>query len=109
LGFSEFEELVIRSETMLRVTISIDEAGPVIRLEGRLAGSAIQEAERGWQETCAEHPDQPVRVDLRAVTFINEEGKLFLKKAYQAGADFLTAGCLTRAYVEEIMQSGRTD
>ncbi len=94
---------------MLRVTISIDEAGPVLRLEGRLAGSVIQEAERGWQDTCAEHPDRPVRVDLRAVTFIDEEGKLFLKRAYQAGAAFLTSGCLTRAYVEEIMGSGRNN
>lgn len=92
---------------MLRITVVTDEQGLVIRLEGRLAGFAIQEAERGWQERCAEHPDRPVRVDLRAVTFIDEEGKLFLKRAYQAGADILTAGCLTRAYVEEIMQSGR--
>lgn len=91
---------------MLRITISIGEAGPILQLEGRLAGSAIQEAERCWQSARVEHPGQPLRVDLRAVTFIDEEGKLFLKRAYQAGAAFLTSGCLTRAYVEEIMRSG---
>jgi anti-anti-sigma regulatory factor len=96
-----------RSETMLRVTISIDEVGPVIRLEGRLTGSAIQEAQRGWQETCAEHPERPFRVDVRGVTFIDEEGKSFLQKVFDEGASFLSSGCLTRAVIHEIMRTGR--
>lgn len=93
---------------MLRITVATDEQGPVMRLEGRLAGSAIMEVERCWQSACAEHPEQTLRVDLRAVTFIDEKGKSFLKHAFLQGARFLSAGCLTRAYVEEIRCAGNT-
>jgi hypothetical protein len=91
---------------MLRITVHIDETGPIVQLEGRLAGPVIIEAERCWQATRFEHPDRPLRIDLRAVTFLDKEGKAFLKRAFRQGAGFLSSGCLTRAYVEEIMRSG---
>jgi len=90
---------------MLRITVHTDERRPTVQLEGRLAGPAVLEAERCWQATRLAHPDQPLRVDLRGVTFIDQEGKLFLKQAFQQGAGFLSSGCLTRAYVEEITRS----
>ena len=34
---------------MLRITVHIDETGPTLQLEGRLAGQAILEAERCWR------------------------------------------------------------
>ena len=92
---------------MLRVTVHIDERGPIVQLEGRLAGPVILEAERCWQATRAAHPDRPIRIDLRAVTFLDKEGKAFLKQAFQQGAGFLSKGCLMRSYVEEIMRSGQ--
>ena len=90
---------------MLRITVHTDETGPTLQLEGRLAGSAIKEAERCWKATRAAHQDRSLRLDLRAVTFVDKEGKLFLKQAYQQGAGFLSSGCLVRSYVEEIMNS----
>jgi anti-anti-sigma regulatory factor len=92
---------------MLRITVHTDETGPIVQLEGRLAGLVILEAERCWQATHAAHPGRPIRIDLRAVTFLDKEGKAFLKQAFQQGAGFLSSGCLTRSYVEEIMQSGQ--
>lgn len=92
---------------MLRITVHTDETGPTLQLEGRLAGPAIIEAERCWQTTRAEHPDRPLRIDLRAVTFMDQEGKAFLTQVFQQGACFLSSGCLTRAYVEEITRSGQ--
>jgi hypothetical protein len=92
---------------MLRITVHTDETGPTLQLEGRLAGPAILEAERCWQVTRAEHPDRPLRVDLRAVTFMDQEGKSFLTRVFRQGTSFLSSGCLTRAYVEEIMRSGQ--
>jgi hypothetical protein len=93
-------------EVMLRISVHTDEAGPTLQLEGRLSGPAIREAQRCWQATRAIHPDRPLRVDLRAVTFMDGEGKAFLKQVYLQGANFLSSGCLTRAYVEEITDSG---
>jgi hypothetical protein len=76
-----------------------------VQLEGRLAGPVIIEAERCWQATRRDYPDRPIRIDLRAVTFLGKEGKAFLQQAFRQGASFLTSGCLTRSYVEEILRS----
>jgi hypothetical protein len=94
-------------QAMLRVTVHIDERGPIVQLEGRLAGPVIIEAERCWESTRAAHPDRPLRIDLRGVTFLDKEGKAFLQRAFRLGAGFLSSGCLTRAYVEEIMRAGK--
>jgi hypothetical protein len=92
---------------MLRINVHTDDMGTMVQLEGRLAGPVILEAERCWQATRAAHPDRPIRIDLRAVTFLDKEGKAFLKQAFQQGAGFLSKGCLMRSYVEEIMRSGQ--
>ena len=92
---------------MLRVTTHIDGTTITLQLEGRLAGPAVIEAERCWQVACVENPDRPMRMDLRAVTFIDQQGKSFLKRVFQQGASFLSSGCLTKAYVEEITRSAK--
>jgi hypothetical protein len=92
---------------MLRITTHIDETTLTLQLEGRLAGPAVIEAERCWQVACAENPGRPRRLDLRGVTFLDQEGKSFLNRVFQQGANFLSSGCLTRAYVEEITRSGQ--
>ena len=90
---------------MLRVTVHRDETAITLQLEGRLAGPAVREAERCWQATCADNPGRPRRIDLRGVTFLDQEGKSFLSQVFRHGASFLSSGCLTRAYVEEITRS----
>jgi len=92
---------------MLRVTTHIDDMTITLQLEGRLAGPTVIEAERCWQVACLENPGRRMRMDLRAVTFIDQEGKSFLKSVFQQGASFLSSGCLTKAYVEEITRSGK--
>jgi hypothetical protein len=94
---------------MLRITVHTDESGSTLQVEGRLAGPAIIEAERCWQVTRTENPGRPRRLDLRGVTFLDQEGKSFLKRVFQQGASFLSSGCLTRAYVEEITRSCREE
>lgn len=94
---------------MLRATTHIDDTMITLQLEGRLAGPAIIEAERCWQVACEENPGRPGRVDLRGVTFLDQEGKLFLKRVFQQGASFLSSGCLTRAYIEDITRSGNEE
>lgn len=91
---------------MLRVTTHMDDTTITLQLEGRLAGPAVVEAERCWQGTCAENPGRSRRLDLRGVTFLDQEGKSFLNRVFQQGASFLSSGCMTKAYVEEITRSG---
>ena len=90
---------------MLRVTVHIDETAITLQLEGRLAGPAVMEAERCWHAARDDNPGRPGRIDLRGVTFLDQEGKSFLNRVFQQGAGFLSSGCLTRAYIEEITRS----
>ena len=92
---------------MLRITMLVDELGSTLKMEGRLAGEAVREAEWCWQAARREHSNRLCRVDLRAVTFLDQEGKSFLSHAFQQGATFLSSGCMTRAYVEAITHSGQ--
>jgi anti-anti-sigma regulatory factor len=89
---------------MLRITIHTNETGATLQLEGRLTGSTIREAEHSWQTIRARYQGRPLCLDLRAVTFVDTEGKVFMKQAYEQGASFLCSGCLVRSYVEEIMK-----
>ena len=92
---------------MLRITMLVDELGSTLKMEGRLAGEAVREAEWCWQVARREHSNRQCRLDLRAVTFLDQEGKSFLSHAFQQGATFLSSGCMTRAYVEAITHSGQ--
>ena len=91
---------------MLRITTHTDDLAVTLQMEGRLAGSAVHEAERCWQALRVEYSDWALRVDLRAVTFIDQEGIALLKQVFREGAGFLSSGCLTNAYVEEVTGSG---
>jgi hypothetical protein len=46
-----------------------------------------------------------MRVNLSAVTFIDEEGKVLLEKMYREGAELIAWGCLNRCIVEGIIRS----
>lgn len=87
---------------MLRITTHHDEDEITLQLEGRLDQANIGEVERCWTVLSSNNPTQGFCVDLRAVTFIDERGKNFLKQVAQKGGRFLSSGCLVRAYVETL-------
>ena len=87
---------------MLRITTHQDEDEITLQIEGRLDQANIGEVERCWTALCSKNPTCRFCVDLRAVTFIDERGKEFLKQVAQKGGRFLSSGCLVRAYVETL-------
>jgi hypothetical protein len=50
---------------------------------------------------------QPVRVVLKTVTFIDNPGKRLLAEMHRQGVKLMAEGCMTRAIVEEIVRGGR--
>jgi hypothetical protein len=88
---------------MLKITTQTDTTTTVFELEGKLAGPWVKELEGAWREA-ADSPDQPVRVLLCAVTFIDDKGKKLLTEMYQHGAELVAEGCMNKAVVEEIMR-----
>ena len=87
---------------MLRITAHDEKASVTFRLEGRLAGSWVQELQDCWAQTIAAAPKQSVRFDLTEVTFIDAEGKEFLAARYGEGHELVAAGCLMKSVVAEI-------
>lgn len=85
---------------MLRITTRTDALETVFELEGRLAGAWVKELERCWHEIPADHV---VRISLKAVTFIDAEGKALLTALYQSGVDLQASGCMTSCIVQEII------
>ena len=88
---------------MLRITPQMDATDTSFELEGKLAGPWIAELERCWRQAVS--LDRPVRISLKAVTFIDEAGKKLLAEMHQQGAKLVAEGCMTSAIVEEIMSA----
>ena len=87
---------------MLRITIHDDPAVTTFQLEGRLAGSWVQELQDCWQSALAASPRSAVRFDLSEVSYIDAAGKKFLAARHAQGAELFATGCLMRAIVWEI-------
>jgi hypothetical protein len=87
---------------MLRVTVNNDSGAPTIRLEGRLAGPWVQEAQYCWQRLRANDCQGIIRLDLTGVTMIDNAGKEFLAAAHESGAKLVASGCMMRAIVAQI-------
>ena len=87
---------VLRSMTNL--------ASVTFRLEGRLAGSWVQELQDCWQRSLGAIPKQSVRFDLTDVTFVDAAGKEFLAARYREGHKLIAAGCLMKFIVAEIAE-----
>ena len=87
---------------MLRVTVREDPDSLTFRLEGKLAGPWVREAQTCWQETLAGNPQRVCRFDVTGVTSIDAAGKAFLAAAHAHKAELVACGCLMRAVVAEI-------
>jgi anti-anti-sigma regulatory factor len=87
---------------MLRITAHDNPATVIFRLEGRLAGNAVQELQKCWQQTIEASPHRPARFDLTDVTYVDAAGKEFLAARYSEGHELVAAGCLMKSVVAEI-------
>jgi hypothetical protein len=85
---------------MLKITTQKNVRGTIFQLEGRLAGPWVQELESCWQRAAI--ADEPVRVMLKAVTFIDDGGKKLLAEMHRQGTGLTAEGCMIRAIIEEI-------
>ena len=89
---------------MLRITVHDNPQSLTFQLEGRLAGPWLRELDECWKSTLAHQRKSILRVDLTGVTFIDEAGKACLAAMYRQGAEFLTADCMTKDIVAEILR-----
>ena len=86
---------------MLKLTIGELENRTVLRLEGRLIGPWTSLVERCWRET-TERTAKAVTIDLTAVTFVDDLGKMLLAEMHEHGTVLRTRGPLMDYIVEQI-------
>jgi hypothetical protein len=94
---------------VLRITVHAQPDSVTFQLEGRLTGVWVREFEGCVRSVLADRPRPVVRIDLREVTSIDEEGKACLKVAHVQGFQFIASGCLMRAMVAEMAQGTSRD
>jgi anti-anti-sigma regulatory factor len=91
---------------MLKITTRVTAGVVVFELAGKLSGLWVKELKCYWRSTAATQGISAARVDLSAVTFIDQEGKNLLREMYREEVDLVATGCLNKCIVEGIMRSG---
>ena len=84
---------------MLRVTVVEEPEIWRLKLEGRLVGEAVSEAEKSWAAAPA---GKPAEVDLRGLTCADLAGKELLHRMHVDGARLVAEGVAMKAFVEDV-------
>jgi hypothetical protein len=88
---------------MLRITIHRNDSTETWELEGKLAGDWVKELDRCWKASISQ-PGVTVHLNLKAVSYIDAEGKQLLAEMHEGGVEIKGCGCMARAVVEEIVR-----
>jgi ABC-type transporter Mla MlaB component len=92
---------------MLRITTHDQGNGVTLELEGRLAGPWVAVLRDCWERLLASPSEQAVRIDCRAVTFVDSGGKALLAEMSSHYAQFHAADCLMKAILAEISPANK--
>jgi len=87
---------------MLKITVSRGTGSAEMKLEGRLVGPWVEEAEKAWKSLNGSSVSDHLRVDLCGVTFMDAEGQQLLARMHQAGADLAALGPMTNYIIRGI-------
>ncbi len=90
---------------MLRITPFVAKEKAILRLEGKLNGPWVSELARVWKGVWRRTGLKRIRVDLRALSFVDERGRDVLMTMRKDGAEFVANDPLISAQLEEIEQS----
>ncbi len=90
---------------MVRITTHTVENALVLELEGCLSGPWVHELDRCWRDALSNLRGRQMRVDLSAVCHADDEGRRLMTRMYDAGAHFVTRGCVMPELVREISEA----
>jgi hypothetical protein len=93
---------------MLKVTIKQADSAETWELEGKLSGDWVKELERCWKERSSP-VGVSLQVHLKAVSYIDTEGKQLLTEMHGRGVEIKGCGCMTKAVVEEITRQANAN
>ena len=88
---------------MLRITIHETSEALTISLDGRVTGPFAAELEQAWEMAAKGLNARAVRMDLRNVIYVDEDGKRILREIErQTGAELIAATPWARQLAAEI-------
>lgn len=93
---------------MLRITTHDEGKRVTLELEGKLAGPWVALVRESWQQQLDRRPAPDVRIDLRAVTFVDVPGRALLAEMSGRHAQLVACDCQMKAILAEIARSGTT-
>jgi hypothetical protein len=93
---------------MLRITTHDDGNLVTLELEGKLAGPWVAIVRESWQQQLARKECPGIRIDLRAVTFVDGPGKALLAEMNGRHAQLIARDCEMKAILAEIARAGAT-
>ena len=74
-----------------------------MRLEGKVIGPWVEECHHAWQAIQIDHGSKKLCLDLRGVSYIDDNGTELLRKIHRlSGAEVLVDSPLTRYFAERI-------
>lgn len=94
---------------MLRVTTRHTAEGFTLVLEGRVKGPWVAELDQVWQATRKLAANQPITVDLAAVSFADWRGRRLLRDMQSQGAKFVGSSNFLSKMLEETRGPGTKD
>jgi ABC-type transporter Mla MlaB component len=86
---------------VLRISVEQTSDGRTLVVEGRLMGPWVKELEACWRASRPRGSGQRLHVDLRQVGFVDAGGRQLLSRMSRQGAEFLAAGPMMTAILEE--------
>jgi anti-anti-sigma regulatory factor len=94
----------------LRITVQQQESLIEVTLEGRLVGPWVTELRKVWRETASRLGSKRLILNLRDLTFSDEEGKQVLREiATQTGAEISSSTPFTKYLAQEISTPYQTE
>src|SRR5690348_13258530 len=87
---------------MLKISIHDDPEALTFKVEGKLIGAWAKELEQSWKTASSIRERKALIIDLTEALYIHDEGKRVLKKLFDDGAFFRTAGAMNSSVVDEI-------
>jgi anti-anti-sigma regulatory factor len=87
----------------LKITVQEQESSIKLTLEGRLTGPWVAELDKAWRETAPRLGSKKLLLNLRDLTFSDDEGKQVLRGiVMQSSAEISSSTPLTKHLAQEI-------
>lgn len=95
---------------MLKITVEEKSEAMTLKLEGRLTGPWVAELDHLWEKASPARSGRHLSLDLREVTFADDNGIRVLRSIYsETGAAILSGTPLTQYLAEQIKRTDESE